>query len=89
MIPLRDPDLLRVRAPWVTRTLLAVNVLVGIVTLLIISDLDELLTVYRYGAIPWELTGGEGLGVEQFGTPAGSVILTSIRCWRRAITPLS
>ena len=59
MIPLRDPDLLRRSTPYVTRAIIAANLAVGVITLLVLSDLDEIAAVFRYGVIPDELTGGE------------------------------
>lgn len=63
MIPLHDPDLVRHRTPYVTYTLIGINVLVSVVVLFFLSDVRELQTVYRFGAIPSVLTGGEGYGM--------------------------
>ncbi len=76
MIPLHDPDLIRRRTPYVTIAIIAVNVLVSVITLLFLSDLRELEAIYRFGAIPAVLTGGEGFGVVQV-TPRVTVDLTS------------
>jgi membrane associated rhomboid family serine protease len=76
LIPLHDPDLIRRRTPYVTIAIIAVNVLVSVTTLLFLSDLRELEAIYRFGAIPGVLTGGEGFGVVQV-APRVTVDLTS------------
>ena len=65
MIPLHDPDIRRRRSPHVTYALIAINVVIAAITFVVLSDLDELAVVYRYGAVPSELTGGSELGVER------------------------
>ena len=65
MIPLHDPDIRRRRTPLVNYTLLAINIAIAMVMFLSLSDLAELAVVYRYGAIPAELTGVTEIGVER------------------------
>jgi membrane associated rhomboid family serine protease len=65
VIPLHDPDIRRRRSPHVTYALIAINVVIAGITFLALSGLDELAVVYRYGAIPSELTGGPEFGVER------------------------
>jgi membrane associated rhomboid family serine protease len=76
VIPLHDPDLARHSTPYVTITLIAINIVVAAVTLLVLSDLDEIVAIYRFGAIPAVLTGGEGYAVVQVDR-ATTVDLTS------------
>ena len=56
MIPLRDHDLRRGSLPYVTLTLICINVLVAFFHQIVVSDLNEFATVYRYGVVPAALT---------------------------------
>ena len=65
MIPLNDPDIHRRRTPHVTRALVAINVVIAVATFALLDDIQELTTIYRFGAIPSELTGGAPFGFER------------------------
>jgi membrane associated rhomboid family serine protease len=63
LIPLHDPDIGRHGTPYVTIAIIGLNVLVSLVTLLVLNDIGEIRAIYRFGAIPSVITGGEGFGL--------------------------
>jgi len=62
VIPLSDPDIRRRTFPYVTVAILAVNILVFLYQL-ILNDLQLFQFTYRFGVIPFELSGRGELGI--------------------------
>ena len=61
MIPLSDPDIHRLRTPYVTGALVAASVLVFLYQLSL-NQVESFLFTYRFGAIPAEVLGRDQLG---------------------------
>ncbi len=74
MIPLSDPDLRRHTTAYVTTGLIIANVLAFLYQWSL-DGLDQFLVIYRYGAIPAELTGQVDLGPARVGTSVGPVLV--------------
>lgn len=75
MIPLNDPDVRRQRTPYVTYTLVTLNVVIWLYQALVLSDLNEWVFTLRLGVIPAELTQGLNLGLERLPTAEGSQLV--------------
>ena len=65
MFRIYDPDVYRRHPAHATYALIAINVAVSAVMFLGMSGLQEIVTEYRFGMIPWELTGHPQLGIER------------------------
>ncbi len=91
MIPHQAPDRKRRARPYVVYGLVAANVLVFLYTFFL-NELDALVFGYRFGVIPFELTGGESLGRTTFFSTAGAsaeVDLTSpVPTWATMFTAM-
>ena len=70
MIPLHDPDLRQHTKPYVVYALVGLNVLVFVFQFLM-SDIEDLAFVYRFGLIPGELTSGEVIESVRVATASG------------------
>ena len=90
MIPLNDPDIHRQTTPYVTYGFIALNVLIAAYQLTL-TGLDEFVFTYRYGAIPFELTGLGELGLERIGVGTGIAtvdLTTPVPTWATMFTSM-
>ena len=73
MFPIRDRDIERHATPYVVYVLVGINAVVALVTLLLLTDLNEFIAVYRFGVIPAELTSDLQLGLVEFRDARGAL----------------
>ncbi len=88
MIPLSDPDLKRRTTPYVLYGLILINVLVFVYELFQ-NNTQQTAFIYRYGAIPWELTGHGQITAVRMG-PLGGVldVASPVPTWATIFTSM-
>ena len=90
MIPLHDPDMRLHTKPYVIYVLVAINVLVYAYAFFL-TEIEGLVFVWRFGVIPFELTGGAAFESLRVGTAQGVQVVdiaSPVPTWMTVFTSM-